>query len=138
MIVTGETIKKKYNSILDMLKRERLTFSNQLESLESQIKKQENEIERLKKTHAGALVTRDLARTNQHRREISLLMESKEREKRLHEYRKTAEERKNYFESMERHMFASKTSVKARLFLNVEQKAKKHKGSLILMGCLSA
>ena len=37
---TGETIKKKYNSILDMLKRERLTFSNQLESLESQIKKQ--------------------------------------------------------------------------------------------------
>ena len=121
-----------------MLKRERLTFSNQLESLESQIKKQENEIERLKKTHAGALVTRDLARTNQHRREISLLMESKEREKRLHEYRKTAEERKNYFESMERHMFASKTSVKARLFLNVEQKAKKHKGSLILMGCLSA
>ena len=121
-----------------MLKRERLTFSNQLESLESQIKKQENEIERLKKTHAGALVTRDLARTNQHRREISLLMESKEREKRLHEYRKTAEERKNYFESMERHMFASKTSVKARWFLNVEQKAKKHKGSLILMGCLSA
>ena len=40
IIVTGETIKKKYNSILDMLKRERLTFSNQLESLESQIRKQ--------------------------------------------------------------------------------------------------
>ena len=39
-IVAGETIKKKYNSILDMLKRERLTFSNQLESLESQIRKQ--------------------------------------------------------------------------------------------------
>ena len=38
--VIGETIKKKYNSILDMLKRERLTFSNQLESLESQIRKQ--------------------------------------------------------------------------------------------------
>ena len=28
--------------------------------------------------------------------------------------RKTAEERKNYFESMERHMFASKTSIKVR------------------------
>ena len=55
-------------------------------------------------------MTRDLARQNQHRREIALLMESKDREKRLHEYRKTAEERKNYFESMERHMFASKTS----------------------------
>ena len=27
----GETIKKKYSSILDMLKKERLTFSNQLE-----------------------------------------------------------------------------------------------------------
>jgi hypothetical protein len=64
------------------------------------------------KTHAGALLTRDLARQNQHRREISLLMESKEREKRLHEYRKTAEERKNYFESMERHMFTTKTSAK--------------------------
>ena len=64
------------------------------------------------------VLTRDLARQNQHRREMSLLMESKEREKRLHEYRKTAEERKNYFESMERHMFASKTSVKARSYLH--------------------
>lgn len=27
----GETIKKKYSSILDMLKKERLTFTNQLE-----------------------------------------------------------------------------------------------------------
>ncbi len=57
-------------------------------------------------------MTRDLARQNQHRREIALLLESKEREKRLHEYRKTAEDRKNYFESMERHMFTTKTSVK--------------------------
>ena len=32
----GETIKKKYSSILDMLKKERLTFSNQLEVTESQ------------------------------------------------------------------------------------------------------
>ena len=46
----GETIKKKYTSILDMLKKERLTFSNQLEALESTIKKQDDEIERLKNT----------------------------------------------------------------------------------------
>ena len=32
----GETIKKKYSSILDMLKKERLTFSNQLEVTRSQ------------------------------------------------------------------------------------------------------
>jgi len=31
-----------------MLKKERLTFGNQLESLESQIEKQEEEIEKLK------------------------------------------------------------------------------------------
>ena len=30
-LMEGETIKKKYSSILDMLKKERLTFSNQLE-----------------------------------------------------------------------------------------------------------
>ena len=46
----GETIKKKYTSILDMLKKERLTFSNQLEALESTIKKQDDEIDRLKNT----------------------------------------------------------------------------------------
>ena len=32
-LMEGETIKKKYSSILDMLKKERLTFSNQLEVL---------------------------------------------------------------------------------------------------------
>jgi DNA repair ATPase RecN len=47
-LMEGETIKKKYNSILDMLKKERLTFGNQLEGLENQIKKQDEEIERLK------------------------------------------------------------------------------------------
>ena len=30
-LMEGETIKKKYSSILDMLKKERLTFTNQLE-----------------------------------------------------------------------------------------------------------
>ena len=30
-LMEGDTIKKKYTSILDMLKKERLTFSNQLE-----------------------------------------------------------------------------------------------------------
>jgi hypothetical protein len=59
-------------------------------------------------------VTRDLARQNQHKKEIALLSEGKEREKRLIEYRKTAEDRKNYFESMERHMFASRTSIKVK------------------------
>ena len=39
-------------------------------------------------------------------------MIGKERERRLIECRKTAEERKNYFESMERHMFARGSTVK--------------------------
>ena len=39
-----------------------------------------------------------------------ILLESKERERHLVECRKTAEERKNYFESMERHMFARGSS----------------------------
>ena len=44
----GETIKKKYMTILDMLKKERLTFGNQIEGLEAQLRKQEEEIEKLK------------------------------------------------------------------------------------------
>ena len=48
LVFAGETIKKKYITILDMLKKERLTFGNQLEGLESQIEKQEEEIEKLK------------------------------------------------------------------------------------------
>ncbi len=47
----GETIKKKYTTILDMLKKERLTFGNQLEGLEGTLRKQEDEIEKLKVTH---------------------------------------------------------------------------------------
>ncbi len=33
-LMEGDTIRKKYVSILDMLKQERLTFTNQLENLE--------------------------------------------------------------------------------------------------------
>ena len=40
------------------------------------------------------------------------LFVGKERERRLIECRKTAEERKNYFESMERHMFARGSTAK--------------------------
>ena len=57
-----------------------------------------------------------MARQNQHRREVALLSEAKDRERRLIECRKTAEERKNYFESMERHMFATRSSVKVSLY----------------------
>ena len=64
------------------------------------------------KTHASAVATRDLARQNQHRREVALLSEAKERERTLIDRRKTADDRKNYFESMERHMFATRSSVK--------------------------
>ena len=47
-LMEGETIKKKYNTILDMLKKERLTFSNQIEGLEGTLKKQDEEIAKLK------------------------------------------------------------------------------------------
>ena len=99
----GETIKKKYTSILDMLKKERLTFSNQLEALESTIKKQDDEIDRLKNTQKvikiikpnwlvkcflqAALSTRDIARTSQQKQEVSLLSEGKDRDKKLSENR---------------------------------------------------
>ena len=36
-LMEGETIKKKYMTILDMLKKERLTFGNQIEGLEAQL-----------------------------------------------------------------------------------------------------
>ena len=67
------------------------------------------------KTHASAVATRDLARQNQHRREVALLSEAKERERTLIDRRKTADDRKNYFESMERHMFATRSSVKVSI-----------------------
>ena len=51
----GETIKKKYMTILDMLKKERLTFGNQIEGLEAQLRKQEEEIEKLKVSHLGVI-----------------------------------------------------------------------------------
>ena len=52
-LMEGETIKKKYMAILDMLKKERLTFGNQLEGLESALKKQDDEIAKLKTTHVS-------------------------------------------------------------------------------------
>ncbi len=48
LLLRAETIKKKYSTILDMLKKERLTFGNQLEWLENAMKKQEEEIKKLK------------------------------------------------------------------------------------------
>ena len=69
-----------------------------------------------------------MARQNQHRREVALLSEAKERERRLIECRKTAEERKNYFESMERHMFATRSSVKvSKLETKCNLASKSHK-----------
>ena len=70
------------------------------------------------KTHASAVATRDLARQNQHRREVALLSEAKERERTLIDRRKTADDRKNYFESMERHMFATRSSVKVSMYIH--------------------
>ena len=70
------------------------------------------------KTHASAVATRDLARQNQHRREVALLSEAKERERTLIDRRKTADDRKNYFESMERHMFATRSSVKVSTYIH--------------------
>ena len=54
-LMEGETIKKKYMTILDMLKKERLTFGNQIEGLEAQLRKQEEEIEKLKVSHLGVI-----------------------------------------------------------------------------------
>ena len=54
-LMEGETIKKKYMTILDMLKKERLTFGNQIEGLEAQLRKQEEEIEKLKVSHLGII-----------------------------------------------------------------------------------
>ena len=55
-LMEGETIKKKYTAILDMLKKERLTFGNQLEGLESALKKQDDEIAKLKTTHVSGTI----------------------------------------------------------------------------------
>ena len=54
-LMEGETIKKKYMTILDMLKKERLTFGNQIEGLEAQLRKQEEEIEKLKVSYFGVI-----------------------------------------------------------------------------------
>ena len=73
----GETIKKKYSTILDMLKKERLSFTNQLESLEGQLKKQDDEIIRLQKVQKAALTTREMARANQQREEMVVIAEGR-------------------------------------------------------------
>ena len=44
----GETIKKKYKVIQDKLNKERLTFSSQLEVLETTVRKQDDEIDKSK------------------------------------------------------------------------------------------
>ena len=72
-------------------------------ALETTIKKQDDEIERLKNTQKvikilnsktnkeylgqAALLTRDMARTSQQKQEISLLSEGKDRDKKLSENR---------------------------------------------------
>ena len=77
----------------------------------------------------AALSTRDIARASQQKQEVSLLNEGKDRDKKLGEHRcgpesdndtstlffhcrRMAEDRKNYFDTMERHMFSSKQSTK--------------------------
>ena len=64
-LMEGTAIKKKYTRILDMLNEDRVTYSNKLDSLKSQILEQCEEVERLETVQQTALNSRDAMRAIQ-------------------------------------------------------------------------
>ena len=97
----ADMIKKKYELILDMLKKERLNYTKQINKMESFEAEQTKEIASLEKDYEEAVEFRDEIRGEQKDWEDHFTQQTKTRHTKVAETKRVVKERKEIFNSLE-------------------------------------
>ena len=100
-LTEADMIKKKYNDILDMLKKENLSYTKQVNQLETFEGKQSKDIEILEKDYEESVTYREEMRAEQKEWEDHFGKENKLRNMKIVETKKSVKERKDIFHSLE-------------------------------------
>ncbi|XP_047135175.1 outer dynein arm-docking complex subunit 3 isoform X1 [Hydra vulgaris] len=97
-------IRHTYEQILEHQKEESRTWPNALDSLEQTIKEQNDELKELYIVYNDAQIARDTARSELAKFEQTVTEAKKDRELQLAEYKRQAEEKKDYAEKVEKRL----------------------------------
>ena len=100
-LTEADMIKKKYSVILDMLKKENLSYTKQVTQLETFEAKQSKDIEILEKDYEESVTYREEMRAEQKEWEDHFGKENKLRNMKIVETKKSVKERKDIFHSLE-------------------------------------
>ncbi|NP_001171771.1 coiled-coil domain containing 151-like [Saccoglossus kowalevskii] len=100
----AEHINRTYESIKEQMLGDALTFGNQLDETEQEIKSLKEELEELKKMNQDAQISRDAAKAELSKHEETVYREKRDREVALNELKKQAEEKKQHAERVERRL----------------------------------
>ena len=108
----ADMIKKKYELILDMLKKERLNYTKQISKMELFEVQQMKEIASLEKDYEEAVEFRDEIRGEQKDWEDHFTQQTKTRHTKVAETKKVVKERKEIFNSLETIFSKTESDVK--------------------------
>ena len=97
----AEMVKKNYNIILDMLKKEKLSYKKQIEQMEFFEDGQLKEIEILEKDYEESMTFRDELRAEQKEWEDHFTKESKMRNMKIVETKRSMKEKKDIFNNLD-------------------------------------
>ena len=100
-LTEADMIKKKYNVILDMLKKENLSYTKQINQLETFEEKQSKDIEILEKDYEESVTYREEMRAEQKEWEDHFGKENKLRNMKIVETKKSVKEKREIFHSLE-------------------------------------
>ncbi|CAB3368711.1 Hypothetical predicted protein [Cloeon dipterum] len=103
----AETVRRKYTSIKSNLLNDSVKYEASLQKLESEIKSQSDEIDKLQAIRSEAFQVRDATRAMLVRQDELAIRQAKERERKLQEQRIIVEERRVELENLEHQLFPS-------------------------------
>ncbi|XP_063605644.1 outer dynein arm-docking complex subunit 3-like [Penaeus indicus] len=93
-VTEAESVKRRYGAMVTALKGEAAAYRTTLDTLHARLAEEKDSLKNLRDSRKKAEKTRDCLRTRLHEEEESAYETKREREKRLFEFRKKAEERR--------------------------------------------
>ncbi|XP_045594017.2 outer dynein arm-docking complex subunit 3 isoform X1 [Procambarus clarkii] len=93
-VAEAESVKRRYGAMVTALKGEAASYRTTLDNLQARLLEEKDALKKLRESRRNAERTRDSLRTRLHDEEESAYETKREREKRLFEYRRRAEERR--------------------------------------------
>ncbi|XP_069995034.1 outer dynein arm-docking complex subunit 3 [Penaeus vannamei] len=93
-VAEAESVKRRYGAMVTALKGEAASYRTTLDTLHARLAEEKDSLKNLRDSRKKAEKTRDCLRTRLHEEEESAYETKREREKRLFEFRKKAEERR--------------------------------------------